>query len=323
MKLTDKIYFYEGDYTSPTQIIYRGIGSSNFMVVKGEKQVMIDSGTNSGPHKKRIITQTSADGIRLGETSEILLSHTHPDHILMAKKICRRRPVSIMLHEESELMARRSIYQFEAHYNFPDFILREVFDKPIWIARAVVKAFFDFEYLNIQHLLHDFEKVDIGREATIIPLRAHFPGHIGVLFNSEKILYSADLFDFRVSEGGIINNALSSYTGIFTDLERVYRLDLDTIVPGHGRVIKGASMVKVMLDRVYTGTENYIKGILTAIKKSGRGKSLREITASLFDNSNAYNIFSRRVIVYNTLMHMKTEGMADFTIRDGIAFWRG
>lgn len=322
MKLTDRIYFYEGDYTSETQYIYRGIGSSNFIIIRGNSQVMIDSGISKGPHRRRIKNQLRQDGIKPGDTSRILLSHTHPDHLIHAKNMSRKKPISFIMHHNSEPMAVRSSFQFEAHYNYPDFILREIFNTPVWMARIIIRNFFDFDYLRSSEKVHDFELIDLGIPAEIIPLPAHFPGHIGVYFPGEKILYSADLFDFRVAEGGIINNALSSYSQVFKDIDTVSSLDVEVMIPGHGRIVHGRSMVKVMLERVKEGTLDYPRNITKIISGTVKGKTLTEITSSLFHSSNAYSMTARKIITYNTLMHMKSAGTADFIIKHGKAFWR-
>lgn len=323
MKLTERIYFYEGDYLSRTRLIYKGLGSSNFLVIKGPDQVMIDSGMTDGPHRKRVNRELNNDGIDLGNTTRILLSHTHPDHFLHAKSLSRKNPVSFMLHADGEPFARRSRFQFEAHYNFPCFIQREVFNWPVWIARLAVNRYFGFDYLKIQHMLYGNDRIDLGVPAEIIDLPSHFPGHIGVYFRESRIFYAADLFDFRVAEGGIINSALSSYSQVFEDIKKVRELDIEIMLPGHGRIIKGKSLVKTTLDRVEKGTRKYAADI-TAILELFRGKrvTLNGITEKVFPGSHAYNLSARKIIVYNTLMHLRSSGKVDFNVKSGAALWR-
>ncbi|NLV66781.1 MAG: MBL fold metallo-hydrolase [Spirochaetes bacterium] len=322
MKLSELIYFYEGDYISHTWYLYRGIGSSNFMVIKGDSQVMIDSGITSGPHSRRIKAQLKQDGIKPGNTSTILLSHTHPDHVMHAKNMSRKNPLSFITHIDGEQMSHRSSFQFEAHYNYPEFVLREIFNTPVWMARLIVRTFFDFDYIRPDRKVKDFELLNLGTDARIIPLPSHFPGHIGVYFPAEKILYSADLFDFRVAEGGIINNAQSSYSSAFSDIKRLSGLDVEVMVPGHGRIIRGRSMVRVTLDRIMQGTHDYQVLIKRAVSGPAAGRTLSEITSSIFHDSNAYNLTARKIIIYNTLTHMKSEDRADYTLKNGRAFWR-
>lgn len=322
MQLTDLIYFYEGDYTSDTRYLYRGIGSSNFLVIKGKDQVMIDSGISRGPHAGRIKSQLKQDGIKPGETSRILLSHTHPDHVIHAKNMSRKKTMSFIIHRNGQFMAHRSSFQFEAHYNYPEFVLREIFNTPVWMARLIIRKLFDYDYLRTDEQVGDFDLVDLGIPARIIPLPAHFPGHIGVYFPGEKILYSADLFDFRVAEGAIINNALSSYLQVFRDIETVRGLDVEIMIPGHGRLIRGRSIVRVMLDRVEEGTLDYTANIARILAAASKGRTVSEITSSMFHGSNAYSTTARRIIVYNTLQYMKTAGTADTFFKNGKALWR-
>jgi len=323
MKLTDKIYFYEGDYISKTRFLYKGLGSSNFIVVKGTEQVMIDSGMTSGPHMGRIKKELVKDGIDLYNTSRVLLSHTHPDHFLHAKMISKTSLISFLVHADSEPMARRSSFQFEAHYNYPSYILKEIFNWPVWVAKLAVNSYFGFDYLKIQHKLNSNDKINLGVPVEIIYLPSHFPGHIGIYFSENKIFYAADLFDFRVSEGGIINNAFSSYEQVFKDIEKVRKLDIETLIPGHGRIIKGRSLVKATLDRIERGTRDYVRIILELLKNSeGEGMTLKKITQAVFCNSNSYNMSARKIIIYNTLMYLKSSGVIDLTRVSGKIFWR-
>jgi len=322
MKIADKIFFYEGDYVSKTRLIYNGLGSSNFLVINGSEQVMIDSGMSGGPHFKRISNELKEDGIDLYNTSRVLLSHTHPDHFLHAKEITRKKNLNFLVHHESEPMVRRSSYQFEACYNFPEFIQKEIFNCPIWIVKLILNRYFGFDYLRIQHVLSNNEQIDLGVNAEIIHLPSHFPGHIGLYFPDSKIFYSADLFDFRVSEGGIINNALSSYDQVFKDIEKVRELEIDMIIPGHGRVIRGRSLVKTTLDRIQRGTENYMEDIVKLLKNSDKeGLTLKSLLHSVFSGMNTYNLIARKIIIYNTLMHLRSKGIANFVISSGKAYW--
>jgi glyoxylase-like metal-dependent hydrolase (beta-lactamase superfamily II) len=323
MKIADKIFFYEGDYISKNRIIYAGLGSSNFLVIEGAEQAMIDSGMPGGPHFNRISKELKHDGIDLNNTSRVILSHTHPDHFLHAKKISRKNSVNFTVHHDSEPMARRSSYQFEACYNFPSFIQKEIFNCPVWIAKLVMNRYFGFDYLRIQHLLANDEKINLGVPAEVIHLPSHFPGHIGLYFPDSKILYSADLFDFRVSEGGIINNALSSYEEVFRDIDKVRNLEVEIIIPGHGRIIKGRSLVKTTIDRLQKGTESYAEDVLRFLRGStGSGVTLTNLAYSIFSGMNTYNLIARKVIIYNTLMHLRSRGITVFRVVSDRAHWR-
>jgi hypothetical protein len=48
---------------------------------------------------------------------------------------------------------------------------------------------------------------------------------------------------------------------------------------------------------------------------------LSAVTAAAFPGSITYNAFSRRIITYNCLDHMRKLGMIDFSIHKGRARW--
>lgn len=322
MKLASNIYFYEGDYLKKSKFLYRGIGSSNFLVVTGREQVMIDSGIAAGPHKARLIGQMKNDGVEIKNTSHVIMSHTHPDHVLFAKKLSKRQALDFWLHEDSEPMTRRGSFQFEAHFNYPGFILREIFEWPVWVARIAMWRYLGFDYLKINRMIRDGEKLNFGVEMVAVSIPAHFPGHIGIYFPKQKIMYSADLFDFRVAHGGIINNAMSSYEQLFADIKRLRSLQIETLVPGHGSVINGKSNVKRVLDRIEESTRNYLKDIINVLRQGNRERlTLTDITNRIFTDSIAYNEAARKIIVYNSLMHLKKMNEVSYSIADGRAIW--
>jgi glyoxylase-like metal-dependent hydrolase (beta-lactamase superfamily II) len=308
MKLADNIYFYEGDYIRKTKRLYQGIGSSNFLVLSGRENAMIDSGMTDGPHKRRIISELESDGIDLGNTTNFIFSHSHPDHTRHAKALCREKKVKFLMHHDNEPFLSSDSSHFYYYYNYPKPVLKDIFGIPIWMAQLLLKYHLGFDYLRIDGYFSDYDILNYNADFQIIPLPSHSRGHVGFYFKEHKIFYSSDLFDFRVADGGIINNAQSSYMHVFSDIERVRALDIEIMIPGHGRIIQGKDAVKQVLDIVYRSTENYSKQILHHLKEYKGGLSVSKLTKLIYGKSIMYNLSSRRIIIYNCLEYLKTQG---------------
>ncbi len=322
MKLADGIYFYEGDYLSKTRFMYRGMGSSNFMVIRGREQVLVDSGYFFGPHKKRVLAEMSADGLRLEDTTCVLFSHSHPDHILNAKIMSKKKDIAFLLHEASEPIVRRESFQYQAHYNFPSYIMREILGPPRWLSGMLLRRNYGFDYLKIQKFFKDRERIRYGIDIEVVELSSHFPGHVGFYFPEQKIFYSGDLFDRRISAGGMINNALSDYERVFVDVDRIRKLKIDVLVPGHGRIIPGKDAIRTLLDDVQIGTEKYLSDIIFNLKRNGNGGlTLTRLTDLIYGKSYAYNHAYRKIITYNCLSYLKKHGRVNFSIKNRKAHW--
>jgi glyoxylase-like metal-dependent hydrolase (beta-lactamase superfamily II) len=82
------------------------------------------------------------------------------------------------------------------------------------------------------HLVRGGDEIDLGdRRVTIIDLPGHSPGGIGVIDHEERALISGD----AVYDGGLIDTLPESDVPTYlATMERLRRLDVDVVYPGHG-----------------------------------------------------------------------------------------
>ena len=78
MKITDNVYFYK---SRGEEKLARGAGSCNVVIVRGDKQALIDTGLIVGGSFNDLRKAASADGIDLAKTSAVLHTHSHWNHI--------------------------------------------------------------------------------------------------------------------------------------------------------------------------------------------------------------------------------------------------
>jgi glyoxylase-like metal-dependent hydrolase (beta-lactamase superfamily II) len=314
MRLGQKVYFYEGDYVDKKRKnyldYYKGMASSNFMLITGARQVLIDSGCPEGPHRQRIHKELLADGIDLDATSRVIFSHAHPDHILMAKELSKRKPLEFSIHRDNEALIRHEYFLFESVFNLPEYVRREIIPFPDWMAKAYMKMIgMTFGYLRVKDFFSDGDIVHHDPEIIAVGMPAHSPGHVGFYFPAEKIFYSADLFDFRCVDGADVNVGCSSYEKALADIEKAKSLDIEILVPGHGMLIVGKDRIRETLDKVAEATRRYAQDIIEHLRVGQENAvSITELQRLVFPDEISYNAFSRRIITFNIL---------DFLIKEG------
>ena len=313
MKLTKHIYFYEGDYLNKKRIkysnYYRGIGSSNFLVLKGKEQVLLDSGMHIGPHIPRQSRQLKEDGISLLDTTKVIFSHAHPDHILYAKKLSKQKKIDFYMHEHNEHLTVSSDYFFEAFFNFPNIIQREIYKIPKPIAKIILKAIgYNFEFIRVKEYFDDDIPFNFDISIKPVDLSGHSKGHHGFYFPGEKVFYSADLFDIRANPGTSIGNADSDYIASISDIEKVMNLDIECLVPGHGRLIEGRKNIKSFLESLLINTKGYTQKILEYLPlEKTQAITLSQLTKIIYKDSISANGFTRHIITYNCLKHLQRQ----------------
>ncbi|MBN1649213.1 MAG: MBL fold metallo-hydrolase [Spirochaetales bacterium] len=327
MKITENIYFFEGDYINKKKKryseYYKGIGSSNFLILKGREQILVDSGIHVGPHIPRLARQLAEDGIELSETKKVVFSHAHPDHILYAKEIAKHNKLDFFIHEHNEQKIINSDYFFEYFFNFPAAIQREVYKMPKPLLRLYLRYIgYDFRYLKISHFFD--EKLPFEFDIPIKPvhLPGHSTGHLGFYFPGEKVFYSADLFDTRTNPGASIGSSDSDFVSALRDIERVMEMDIDVLLPGHGRIIEGSGKIQAFLKKLLKNTRRYPEQIMELLPAGkDEAMTLSCLTRTIYPDSIASNGFIRHIITYNCLRYLQRKHRVGNFYRDRAFHW--
>ena len=328
MKLTDNIYFYEGDsrlqYVSAREL-YKGVGSSNFLVLKdGNTQVMIDSGFHVGPHLKRMQREMDEDEIDINNTSTVIFSHAHPDHIQQAKSLAKQKKLRFIMHKGNELFIRSNDFYFEAYYNYPKHIRNEIMLLPKPLTKMTFRLLgFDFGYLTADEFWDNNQTLNLCNGIEVIELPGHCSGHVGFYFIQQKILYAADLIyeaNGRYNILPCINNALSSLQCGINDICSASKLDIDIYIPGHGKIIYGKENINNFLNQSVENMHNLMAEIVLYLKNK-KHSTLSDITNSFFDKRYLCNYVHVISIIYNTLQYLIKQKRVSFTVKNNRARW--
>ena len=218
-----------------TELHVDGLLRANLFSLRGrERDLVVDTGNGIAP-----LAPVLARFSRGGRRRELLClaTHAHVDHIGGFHEFDRR-----LLHPNEADAARRigdrtplatSTWSAELKEQFAasGFVLPDI------LVDAVPFAGFDPETFRIvpaapTHSVRGGDEIDLGdRRLSVVDLPGHTPGSIGLVDHEERALLSGD----AVYEGGLIDTLPESDVEAYVaTMDRLRRLDVDVVYPGHG-----------------------------------------------------------------------------------------
>lgn len=327
MKIYEGIYFYEGDYyfqNAKLMNLYKGIGSSNYLVIKKQEQIMIDVGFPKGPYVDRQKKEFILDGVSVQDTNLVVFSHAHPDHISAARQLKNYKNIKFAIHRESERFFFNDDYFFESYFKYPQNLRDELMILPEFISKKLFKLLgFGISSLRIDHYFDKFTKDNSQTGIELIELGGHFPGHTGFYFSDTKMLYSADLIypsrgKYTTMLG--INNALASLQKSLNDIDTSLKYDIDVLIPGHGKIILGKDNVKNYLLSGYKNTLSLTHDILSYLRIN-QYSTISQISKAFFYKQYICNYILSTAVVYSILKYLLEMEYIDFRIKKSKAYW--
>ena len=206
MKLEKDLYAYL--WQNPYE------NNCNTYVIDEEMTILIDPGHSR--HLRKLFQQMEEDGISPEEIDVVIITHSHPDH-LEGLEVFLDKPVKIGMNREEER------YLLESGK-----LLFEVMGQPL------PKFRIDF-YLK-EGELH------LGKKTfNIYETPGHSPGSLSIQWPQRKVLFTGDLFFY----GGIGRTDFLEGNSklLMESIEKMSRLDIEILLPGHGEIVTGKEMV--------------------------------------------------------------------------------
>ncbi len=201
-------------------------GNVNCYVISGDSgSVLVDTGRAG--NRDYLLNALKNYNIKL-----IVLTHGHNDHIANTKFLSDKLNTKIAIHE--------SDYEFSK-----DNSSRIIYSKSLmgWMIRFFSKLSFKSKFGDFEpdFFLEDNQSLqEYGINALVYTLEGHTKGSIGLLVN-KKDLIAGDTF---------MNMARPSYSLIAEDfdalkksIEKIKKLNIETIYPGHGKPFKASSVL--------------------------------------------------------------------------------
>ncbi len=211
--------------------------SINCYLIKGHKRfLLIDTGMNRKECLEEICGDLSRLNVDLNHT-DFFITHLHSDHIGLISKLTTDHSKIYFNRIEARRVKRMDFWKIARSASrvngFPeDEISRFLEEHPVHRYGPRVDIVFS--------LCFDGDEIKIGDYAlTCVETPGHSPGHMCLYDANKKILFSGDhlLGDItpNISALGRPNNEnpLGNY---FKSLDRIYPLDIDVVLPGHGNL---------------------------------------------------------------------------------------
>jgi len=187
----------------------------NTYLIDGPTRILIDPGhTHLFDHVQQGLMNLD---LTLEDIGLIICTHAHPDHIEAVQRFKKTVAITTLHHNEWHFLKTmapniRASFGFGSNTIQPDFFLKEG----------------DISIDNV--------------DLKIFHTPGHSPGSISLYLSGQKLLFTGDL----VFKGGIGRTDLPGGDGslLKISLKRLYDLEIEWLLPGHGDIIGGAKDVK-------------------------------------------------------------------------------
>jgi len=201
---------------------FADIGVNAGIIQTPEAIIFVDSGMSA--YSGEYLWSIAEKQMRGNEDLLLILTHKDTDHCF-GMDAMKSRGARVIAHEHStEVLA-----------NMKDLSKNSIFTR-------VRKNFHPDDVLGDVILSEPDEVIvrdtvlDITDEIQILPVPGHTPGDIAVYHNKSKVLFTGD----AVLEGmdPYVRNDSTSIDTWVSNLERLKKLDIEWVVPGHGALSK-------------------------------------------------------------------------------------
>lgn len=290
MRITDKVYFYQG--------LQGGARSwSNSVVIKGKKNILIDSGPDLKNHLNDLFGAMAEDGIKISEIDEFWYTHGHPDHAGSAGVLSKEFKRKVRCHflaqdvlESHPVMRKFIIYLIKEAIRGKK-IIKTPFFRGFWRKfglKLLITAPFSWITLKIAAIImarrwgkwlpvlalevfDEEELIEINPDIQILFLPGHTPEEIGFWVANQKTLIIGDLISVTSlwrEKIPILNNPNSNFRETLSSLKKIVNLPIEILIPGHGFFLRGERLIKDHLTKMIISMERHRERVKELIEKN-------------------------------------------------------
>ncbi|MCI4324127.1 MAG: MBL fold metallo-hydrolase [Thermoplasmata archaeon] len=225
--------------TTPGVRVEEGVGRipgfvNIYTFLEGERIVLIDTGFS--PKAKSVVKAFQASKVPLTRLGRVLLTHHHVDHMGGAAQLLQSTGAPISCHAEDA--------------PFVDGRVKAPMPR-------IMRLFMKVHPAAVASMLSDG---DLVGPLQVIHTPGHTPGEVVFYHPGRKILFAGD--SLREQKGKLILPAArfaSNIAQAVSSLQRLQRLDVALMLPGHGEPI-GTDFSGLLDDLVRRAPDEYLRG---------------------------------------------------------------
>ncbi|NWG03934.1 MAG: MBL fold metallo-hydrolase [Syntrophaceae bacterium] len=289
--------------------------TTNVYFIDDSPKTLIDAGIKTEASYHALKKGLNLIGYDLNSIERILITHGHIDHYGQAKKLSSFSGAPIYIHSKEYGRIRSFIHSLG-------------FIKSILLRNGAPEVFVNeaIQYMESAQIMADsldeaffLEDGDPILFKSMVWKTVHCPGHSPGLicfhWPEEKILFTGDHLLKEITPNPILSVAeyhppfrYPSLKDYLASLEKIERLDLSLLLPGHGEEI---FEVRSLIQKIFAHHKERMDHILFSLSKSE--KTPFEITNDLFPGVPPFEIFLGISEVVGHLGILKEKGIVRVT----------
>ena len=311
-RVFDKIYKIELPIPFP-------IKTTNVFFVDEPPRTLVDTGLKTEASFEALKKGMEAIGFSLQSIERILITHGHIDHYGQAKSLSSLSGAPIYIHPKEYGRIRSILHSLG-------------FLKSILLRNGAPGALINeaIHYIeSTQSMADNLEEAFFLNDGDAIPFKTmmwrtiHCPGHspglICFYWQEKKILFTGDHLLKEITPNPILDVSehgppfqYQSLKQYLTSLEKIERLEISLLLPGHGEEIDDA---KGLIQKILAHHQERMDYILAFLSRGE--KTPFEIAMDLFPGVPPFEVFLGISEAVGHLEILKEKGMVRVRERDG------
>ncbi|MHA1115984.1 MAG: MBL fold metallo-hydrolase [Candidatus Heimdallarchaeaceae archaeon] len=267
--------------------VERGIGSPNSVIVENNEEMAVIDPASWTHNLKLFLKYKNKEQIQ-GNYSvrKIALTHEHWDHILAGSYFQEKLDFEISSSElEKEAVEDEEIL---FKHMFGDYPILEREMRISTISKKIVKKTITWMWgpyysMKVSNTLKEGDTFFDEPQIKVIETPSHTSGSLSFYVPTDKILISGDLMDLETGVGLDLNNPYSSVEAGLKSLEKVKKLDIEILIPGHGEIVKGKETIKKLFEKRIQETTSIYNKIIELLET--RPTTLRGLVIGVFPDT--------------------------------------
>ncbi len=299
------------------------VGPVNVYLIKNHPYTLVDAGANFPEAVEKLQSMLLSLGVEIEQIERVVLTHSHLDHSGLAARIAGASGAIVWAHylEIEKLTRRENIFRermpFIIETGIPGKFLQVIGGERDRLPRS------SMEGVKIQEV-HGGETLEFdGGELDIMHLPGHSPGHICLYDRNQKMFFSGDFILPHITPNPLMEpdperpgKRLPVLKQYLRGLEKVEKMDIATVFPGHGGCFTDCSSV------VATAMKHHGRQVELILEKlENREMSTFELCCSIYPHLEGWDVFLGLSEIQAHLDLMEERKQIACTKRNGVVYY--